>query len=72
MSSTLSFRLPNRLDEELSKVSLETERSKSYHMQKALESYLEDQADLEVALERLRDTSDEVISLETIRENLGL
>ena len=72
MSTALSVRLPDILAEELNDISLTTERSKSFLVQKALESYLHDQADLQVSLDRLRDTSDSIISMDEMRKELGL
>ncbi len=72
MSTALSVRLPEKLAKELSSIALATERSKSFLVQKALESYLQDQADLQVSLDRLRDTSDSVISIEEMRKEIGL
>ena len=56
----------------LNNISKETERPKSFHVQKALESYLDEIADLQVALDRLHDTSDPVISIDEMRSELGL
>jgi RHH-type rel operon transcriptional repressor/antitoxin RelB len=72
MSTALSVRLPDSLAEELNSIALATERSKSFLIQKALESYLQDQADLQVSIDRLRDTSDSVLSIEEMREEIGL
>ncbi len=72
MSIALSIRLSDKLAKELSNIALATERSKSFLVQKALESYLRDQADLQVSLDRLRDTSDAVISMEEMRKEIGL
>jgi RHH-type rel operon transcriptional repressor/antitoxin RelB len=72
MSIALSVRLPDILAKELSDIALATERSKSFLVQKALESYLHDQADLQVSLDRLRNTSDSVISMEEMRKEIGL
>ncbi len=72
MSVALSVRLPERLAKELNNVASMTERPKSFLVQKALESYLQDQADLQIGLDRLRDTSDPVISIEEIRKEIGL
>ena len=72
MSVTLSLRLPEELAAELDRIASETERSKSFHVQKAIESYLKEQADLQIALDRLHDSSDAVISMDEIRNNLGL
>ncbi|HNR68970.1 MAG TPA: ribbon-helix-helix domain-containing protein [bacterium] len=72
MSVTLSLRLPEELAAELDRIASETERSKSFHVQKAIESYLKEQADLQIALDRLHDSSDAVISMDEMRNNLGL
>ena len=70
MSVAISVRLPEELAKELNKTALETERSKSFLVQKALESYVRDQADLQVSLDRLRDTSDPAISMEEMRKEI--
>ncbi len=72
MSTALSVRLPDKLAKELDSIAVATERSKSFLVQKALESYLKDQADLQIALDRLRDTSDPIISIEKMRKEIGL
>ncbi len=72
MSTALSVRLPDKLAKELSNIAVVTERSKSFLVQKALEGYLRNQADLQVSLDRLRDTSDPIISIDEIREEIGL
>ena len=72
MSTAISVRLPEFLAQELSEVAKDTDRSKSYLIQKAIEAYLNDLADLQVSMDRLHDTTDAVISLEDMRANLGL
>jgi len=72
MSTSISIRIPDSLASQLSDIALETERPKSFHIQKALEAYLEDLADLQVALDRLHDTSDPVISPSEMRKELEL
>jgi len=72
MSTSLSVRLPDKLAKELNSIALETERSKSFLVQKALESYLHEQNDLQVSLDRLRDASDSVVSIEEMRKEIGL
>ena len=62
MSKAISVRLPDDLASKLSEIAKETERSKSFHVQKALEVYLGDLADLQVALDRLHDTSDPIVT----------
>jgi RHH-type rel operon transcriptional repressor/antitoxin RelB len=56
----------------LSEIAKETERPKSFHIQKALESYLTEIADLQVAYERLHDTTDRVMSVEDMRKEIEL
>ena len=72
MSTAVSIRLPDNLAKQLDQISDETERPRSFHVQKALESYLEDFADLQVALDRLRDPKDKLISGKDLRKSLGL
>ena len=72
MSTAISVRIPDNLASKLDEISKETERPKSFHVQKALESYLNEIADLQVALDRLHDTTDPVISIDEMRSELGL
>jgi RHH-type rel operon transcriptional repressor/antitoxin RelB len=72
MSRAISIRIPDKLAQELDVISKDTERPKSYHIQKALESYLEERADLQVALDRLHDTTDPVVPLNDMRKKLGI
>ena len=72
MSVPLSVRLPARLAAELEEIAAATERPKSFVIQKALEAYLAEHADLQVALDRLHDTTDPVVSLGEMRAELGL
>tara|TARA_B100001029_G_C14910523_1_gene366218 strand:+ start:160 stop:366 length:207 start_codon:yes stop_codon:yes gene_type:complete len=64
----MSVRLTDPIAKELDQVAKSTERSRSYHVQKALESYLEEQADLQIALDRLRDVKDPVLSLKDMKK----
>ena len=72
MSTAVSVRLPDGLAKKLDRIAEETERSRSYIMQKALESYIEDYADLQIALDRLHDKTDPIISSEELKKSLGL
>ena len=72
MSKSISIRLPEDLAKQLDNIVKETEKPRSFIIQKALESYLEDYADLQVALDRLHDKTDPVISSKKMRESLGL
>ncbi|SLM29187.1 CopG domain protein DNA-binding domain protein [Desulfamplus magnetovallimortis] len=72
MSVAVSIRMPDELIRELDSVAKTTERSRSFHIQKALEIYLEDQADLQIALDRLHDSSDPITSIDEMRNELNV
>jgi len=72
MSTAISVRLPKELADQLEGIAKETERPRSYIIQKALESYIEDFADLQIALDRLRDQADPIVSGKEMRKSLGL
>ena len=72
MSTAISVRLPKDLADQLDGIAKETERPRSFNIQKALEFYIEDFADLQIALDRLHDKSDPIISGKELRESLGL
>ena len=72
MSTAISVRIRDDLASKLSEISKETERPKSFHVQKAIEAYLSEIADLQIALDRLHDPSDSIVSLENMRTNVGL
>ena len=70
--TTISIRVNEELAGELANVAKVADRSKSFIVQKALEAYLEDFADLQIALDRLRDPTDATISSSDMRQSLGL
>jgi RHH-type rel operon transcriptional repressor/antitoxin RelB len=72
MNTAISVRLPKILADQIDNIAKETERPRSFIIQKALESYIEDYADLQVALDRLHNKSDPVISGKELRKSLGL
>jgi len=72
MNTAISIRLPKALADQIDIIAKETERPRSYIIQKALESYIEDYADLQVALDRLHNKTDLVISGKELRKALGL
>jgi RHH-type transcriptional regulator, rel operon repressor / antitoxin RelB len=72
MSTAISVRLPKNLASQLDGIAKETERPRSFIIQKALEFYIEDFADLQIALDRLHDKSDKVVSAKEMRKSLGL
>jgi RHH-type rel operon transcriptional repressor/antitoxin RelB len=72
MSTAISVRLPKELSAQLDNIAKETERPRSYIIQKALESYIEDYADLQIALDRLHDRTDPIVTSRELRKSLGL
>jgi RHH-type rel operon transcriptional repressor/antitoxin RelB len=72
MSKSVSVRLPEELAKELAELAKESERSRSFLIQKALEAYLEDQADLQISMDRLHDPTDPIISADEMRTEIGL
>ena len=72
MNTSLSVRISEPLARELDEVAKSTERSRSFHIQQALKSYLKEQADLQIALDRLQDSTDPVVSIEDMKKSLDV
>ena len=72
MNTSLSVRISEHLARELDEVAKSTERSRSFHIQQALKSYLKEQADLQIALDRLQDSTDPVVSLKDMKKSLDV
>jgi RHH-type transcriptional regulator, rel operon repressor / antitoxin RelB len=72
MTTAISVRIPEQLANRLDDIARETERPRSFIIQKALEFYLEEIAELQVALDRLHDKTDAVVSGKELRKSLGL
>lgn len=72
MNTSLSVRISEPLARELDEVAKNTERSRSFHIQQALKSYLKEQADLQIALDRLQDSTDPVVSMEDMKKSLDV
>lgn len=71
MSNSVSVRLPDRIARALERLSKLTDRPKTYFIEKALESYLAEYADCQIALDRLRDKDDRVISSAELRKRFA-
>ena len=72
MPHTISLRLKDNIFEKLEFLCKDLDRNKSYIIKKALECYLEDYSDYQIALDRLRDKDDEIISSVEMRKRLEL
>jgi RHH-type rel operon transcriptional repressor/antitoxin RelB len=70
--AVFSMRLEEKLDRRLQRLAKDTERPKSYFIKKALELYLEEYDDYQIALTRRADKDDEALTLAQARKALGL
>jgi RHH-type rel operon transcriptional repressor/antitoxin RelB len=70
-SSPISLRLTDETAEALEELARSTDRPKTYFIEKALQRYLAEYADYQVALDRLRDKDDPIISSTELRKRLG-
>jgi|DewCreStandDraft_4_1066084.scaffolds.fasta_scaffold238870_2 RHH-type rel operon transcriptional repressor/antitoxin RelB len=68
----ITLRLDEKADRKLQRLAKETERPKSYFIKKALELYLEECEDYQIALARRADRDDEILSLAQMRKALGV
>ncbi len=71
MPVSISLRLPQTVHEQLEEIAEESDRSKSYLIRKAIERYLEEYADYRIALDRLHDKDDEIVSSKELRKRLA-
>ncbi len=68
--SQITARVPDELVEALDAAAEGLKRSRADIIRQALERYLEDYDDLEVALERLQDPADPVLDWDEVRHEL--
>lgn len=68
---TVTTKLSDNLHSILSELSNETNRSRGYIMQRALENYLEEKSDILIALSRL-ERGEETITLEELKKKYDL
>ena len=72
MSSIISMRVPESLLSELDELASLLGRSRSSLINEAIESYLTEYNDYLLALHRLLDKDDDIISSSDLRESLGI
>ena len=70
--ATLTLRVENQLERRLHRLSKETERPKSYFIKKAIELYLEEYEDYQIALSRHADKDEKILTLDQMRKALGV
>jgi RHH-type rel operon transcriptional repressor/antitoxin RelB len=71
ISTSISVRLPDDIARNLEDLAKMIERPKTYVIRKAIEEYLKEYADYLIALERLNNKDDKIISDEEMMELLG-
>ena len=71
MPVSISVRLPNPTARALEDLANATDRPKTYLVLQAISAYLAEHTDYQVALGRLRDKDDPVISGTELRKRLG-
>ena len=67
----IALRLPEELDERLSKLAQKTHRSKSYYAREALEHYIEDLEDYYLGMHVLENPG-KIYTLEEVEKMCGL
>ncbi len=72
MATPISIRLPEAIESELEDTSKRLRRSKSFIIKSALEQYFAEYVDYQIALDRLGDKDDEILSAADFRESYGV
>lgn len=72
MSSNISMRIPDDLVSELDELASLLGRSRSSLINEAIETYLSEYNDYLLALHRLLDKDDDIITSSELRESLGI
>ena len=70
MKKNISLSFDEELIEKIEKICKVNERTKSWFVKKAVENYLEELDDVEVALQRSMDSDSEFISKNELKKNL--
>ena len=70
--ATLTLIVDDQLNRKLQRLAKETERPKSYFIKKALELYLQEYEDYQIALARRADKDDEILTMAQMRKMLGV
>ncbi|MDP2996242.1 MAG: ribbon-helix-helix protein, CopG family [Bryobacterales bacterium] len=71
MTKTISARLPLKMISSIEEVAAERKRKRGDIVRDALEIYLDTWADYQIAMERLKDAQDEILSEKEFLGELG-
>ncbi len=69
--TTITARISEELDQNLSILAKETDRNKGYIIRKAIENYIEEKADILIALSRIEKNEDS-ISIKELKKKYDL
>ncbi|MEI6293837.1 MAG: ribbon-helix-helix domain-containing protein [Methanomicrobiales archaeon] len=72
MTTSITVRVPDNLVDQLDELAGSLERSRAYLVKKAMEMYLSEYADCLIAIERLRDKDDDIISSQEMKKLLDI
>ena len=72
MTTSITVRVPDTLVDELDELAISLDRSRAYLVKKAMEMYLSEYADYLIAIDRLRDKDDDIISSQEMKSLLGI
>jgi len=72
ISTSISIRIPDDLAQSLESLAETIDRPNTYVIRKAIEEYLRDYADYLIALERLKDKEDGIVSDGEMMALLGI
>lgn len=67
----IAVRIPIDIEKKLDQLAAKTNRTKSYYVRKAIEEFLENEADYLLAMERIQKNNPR-ISLDELEKKLGL
>ena len=70
--ATLTLIVDDQLNRKLQRLAKETKHPKSYFIKKALELYLQEYEDYQIALARRADKDDEILTMAQMRKALGV
>lgn len=72
MTTSITVRVPDNLANQIDDLAVSLDRSRAYLVKKAMEMYLVEYADYFIALERLHDKDDAIISSQELKKRLGI
>ena len=72
MTTLKAFRLPVSLTQKLSGLAKTTHRSETFYVTEALNHYLEDYVDAQIAKDRFNDPKSKIISGKELRQRLNV